>query len=77
MLRVTLEMVPFGVEAAKRTLGVMEISNIGGTPKDGNYKITMSQREKEHFAEAELKHYPRKNGAWSLVLLALGKIDFR
>ena len=77
MLRVTLEIVPFGIHEKTRILGTMTISNVGGTPEAGDYKIKIGQPAEDHYAEADLKYYPRKNGAWSLVLLALSKIDFR
>ena len=40
MLRVTIELVPLGVEGAKRTLKTLEIRNDGtGTPEVGNYDV--------------------------------------
>ena len=40
MIRVTIELVPQGNEAAKRTIGVMNIANDGtGNKEYGNYKI--------------------------------------
>ena len=42
MLRVTVEIVPFGIEAEKRTLAQISVINTGkhaGSPLWGNYRI--------------------------------------
>lgn len=40
MLRVTVEVVPFGIEAAAETLDTIYIANDGtGTPEIGNYDV--------------------------------------
>lgn len=78
MLRLTLEIVPFGQEACKRSLGTVEISNIGGTIKHGNYRVQSllslptlgGMRE-----ECLIKRYPRDKGAWKLVQIALKKLS--
>ena len=63
MLRVTLEMVPFGQEESKYTIGVVEIGNTGtGTSEFGNYVVA-------HDGEVvgKIRRYPREQGAWKLV----------
>ena len=70
MLRVTLEMVPFGIEERKRTIGTIEISNVGGNAASGNYKVR-HVRDDGWEGSVELFAFPRKRGAWSLLLRAL------
>jgi hypothetical protein len=42
MLRITVELVPYGIESVKRTLGVAEIINTGeGTSEIGEYTATI------------------------------------
>ena len=42
MLRVTIELVPQGREAAKRTIAVGTIANLGtGSPSSGNYFVDL------------------------------------
>ena len=41
MILITVEMIPFGIEANKTTLGTVKIANdMTGTPEYGNYKVT-------------------------------------
>ena len=71
MLRITLEMVPFGVENAKRTIGTMEIANVGGTDKFGQYSVSM---ESDHVSGVQrIERFDRRRGAWALVSTALRK----
>lgn len=43
MLRCTIEILPGGDEARKRTIGCVEIANIGGTPERGNYAVVLKK----------------------------------
>jgi len=67
MLRVTLEMVPFGDERRRRTLGTLEIANT--TPflnaETGQYRAHLVDEEVD--LHHELTHWPRKRGAWHLT----------
>jgi len=75
MLRVTLEIVPFGIESVKRTIGTLEISNVGGNHKVGSYSVTATDRDGgKHFAQIE--RYRRGRGGWNLVKKALQIIKF-
>ena len=75
MLRVTLEMVPFGQEEARRTIGVMEIANVGpyGT-KTSDYNIKVIRESKE-IVRADIFNYRRSNGAWFLVRRAINALQ--
>ena len=71
-LRVTLEIVPFGQEAAKRTLGLLEISNSGGPDEASNYRYVLSEFERDNpepvcVRTGEFMGFDRSRKAWSLV----------
>lgn len=75
MLRVTLEMVPFGQEATKRTIGVIEISNIGGDSNYGKYEASLlSDEDTSGKKDVFIDCFERSNGAWSLVRRAISKL---
>jgi len=68
MLRVTLEIVPFGNEDRKRVLGTMEIANT--TPvlsgQTGEYTCVLTS-DRHDDIEHDLVNWPRKLGAWRLT----------
>lgn len=72
-LRVTLEMVPFGLEEKKRTLGKMDISNVGGTPNLGKYCVEVFSNGGvlETFI---IRSFKREKGAWALTKRALDRL---
>lgn len=43
MMRCTIEILPQGNETAKRTIGCIEIANVGGTPEHGNYVVILKK----------------------------------
>lgn len=44
MVRCTIEIVPFGIESRKQTIGLIEIANdLTGTKETGNYKIILKK----------------------------------
>lgn len=60
MLRVTVELLPFGEEVGRRTLTVFDIANEGnGTATRGNYMARKSP-DKE-WEEGLVKDYPRQS----------------
>ena len=65
MLRLTLEMVPFGNEQAKYKIGEMEICNVGGTNKEGDYTAILSSGK--GVESISYKGFDRSRGAWKLV----------
>lgn len=62
MLRITLELLPHGDQSRKRHLGTIEISNVGGTPTRGNYRVRLSKRGKPNqlWKEGKVTEFPRK-----------------
>lgn len=43
MIRCTIEMLPGGDESRKRTIGLVEIANVGGNQKVGNYSVILKK----------------------------------
>ena len=70
MLKITVELLPYGREEGKRLLGAMLIANDGtGTPEVGNYVATMhSEYTGKKPRVARLRNFKRrKQSCWSLV----------
>ena len=73
MIRVTVEMVPFGQESMKRILGVLEIANLRAR---GNNHADYQVRRYDSSAEKEMwsvKGFDRERGCWALIEEALRK----
>lgn len=43
MIRCTIEMLPGGDETRKRTIGLVEIANVGGDAEIGNYHVVLTK----------------------------------
>lgn len=72
MLRVTIEIIPFGDESMKRTLDTLELVNDGthpDRPEYGNYVVTGSDHG--GLREWEVKDHCRADGLWELLRMAL------
>lgn len=70
MIRVTVELVPFGVEKAKRTIATMEIVNDGtGDRELGNYVATIRETGRDpQVRHGRLRKFPRQvEPVWSLI----------
>ena len=70
MLRITVEIVPLGVEARKKTISEIIIINNGlstNKPEYGNYDIKI----KDNRYKNVIKEFCRSNGAVKLTSLAL------
>lgn len=78
MIRVTVELVPFGI-GTPRVIGRAEIANDGtGTPTVGNYKARFFGKSNRLLREVHFEGFPRKKkNAWHLLLclLAIGFKD--
>ena len=72
MLRFTAEIVPFGMEEVRRTIGVIEVANVGGTEKFGDYKYVISS---DRYGEVtgSLERFDRDRGAIELLREILNK----
>jgi hypothetical protein len=75
MLRVTIELVPYGIEAEASTIGTMLIANDNtGDFRTGNYGYVYTYADRDHqIASGNIKNFPRSLGAWSLVKKILNK----
>jgi hypothetical protein len=75
MLRVTVELVPYGIEEEAKVIGTMLIANDGtGDYRTGNYGYVYTYADREHqIARGNIKNFPRSLGAWSLVKKILNK----
>ena len=72
MLKVTVELVPFGSQRNKRTIGQMEIANDATAkdrPKTGNYKYRVIDGKGDIVKHGAIKEFERKKGFWSLINL--------
>lgn len=78
MLRVTIEIVPFGIEENKRTLSTINIINDGtGNNKYGNYRIERISEDKENLIpkndKFEIKRHNRYDGYIKLLQRVINK----
>ncbi len=75
MIRVTIQLLPFGNEANARHLGTIDIANDGtGTAERGNYKVRLAGFRGPHsrWREGAVRDFPRKSrGPYDLLLRAL------
>ena len=69
MLKITLEIIPFGDTTLTRTIGSITISNVGGTVSNGHYEYKMDQGP----TIGHLRNFQRSKGAWALVSEVLKK----
>ena len=72
MLRLTLEIVPFGIESHTRPIGMMHIGLRHIEPGNlGQYHVWIYQADGELTKELDIHDHPRENGAWELVRRAV------
>ncbi len=75
MIKITIELLPFGSEKHKKHLGTAIITNIGsGTKYSGNYKYNLSKKgnPKNTWREGKISGFPRKKlGAYDLLFRVL------
>lgn len=77
MLRVTIELIPFGNEENKRKIGEMVIANTGdGTGALGDYEAWTApdSHSNEPLMFGKLKGYDRRQSVWELIRLMLESI---
>lgn len=75
MLRVTVEIIPFGREEAKRVIGVAEIvnDNTGGR-EIGNYHAVVKNAMGENLHLVYVEGFPRlESNSWDLIYRVLKK----
>jgi hypothetical protein len=69
MIRVTIEVVPFGNEDRARKIGTLLLANDGeGTHETGNYAYVYGYTDRDaSMARGTIKRFSRSQGAWALV----------
>ena len=73
MLRITIELVPFGKEQYKRTIGDMIIYNDGtGDTSTGNYKYKLSD-DSATSIKGKLKGHNRMQSVFKIIQAVLNK----
>ena len=73
MLRVTVEVLPYGDEAQASNIAKLDIINVGGTRERGNYETRLFKNASaENFLQTDLVGYDRlNNDVFNLVSHAL------
>ena len=68
MLRITIELVPYGIEDEAQPIARMLVANDGtGNVKFGNYGYAYEYLDREGIDFGILTRFPRNGGAWELV----------
>ena len=81
MLRVTVELVPFGDEARKKKLGAMVIGNIGSSYYGNKHDYAVVYNEPSPLAGEPVEKagvlidYDRRASVWTIILAALERLD--
>lgn len=74
MIRITIELVPFGIESHKKLLGQAIISNnLTGTRQHGNYGYALSEKDgKTVLRQGYVNGFPRlSKDVWHLLKCVL------
>jgi hypothetical protein len=76
MLRVTIELVPWGVESRAKVIATGIIANTAtGTPTSGDYRIELRDAAGRKWRSGHIEGFPRKRLlAWDLLYRALKKL---
>jgi hypothetical protein len=75
MLRVTIELIPFGDQKKSRVIGQMQIVNTGTSkwPSIGHYDGWMCE-EDNGYTEFHIKNHKRRDGFWVLLSKILNHV---
>jgi len=77
MIRITVELIPFGIKGLKRNIGEIVIINSIDHPKRpeyGNYEVTIKDIGKDIIKELTITNHKRKEGVWVLLKKILENI---
>ena len=77
MIRIMVELCPFGEEIGKKPLGEGIIYNdLTGTKSSGNYKFALRDKNKRVWKSGTVKDFPRlKKNVWYLLMEVLKIIN--
>jgi hypothetical protein len=77
VIKVTVEIYPFGIAEEKRTIGELFIVNdCTGTTELGNYSFSINKIESDggrHVSLGTVKKHKRYDGVWELIRKILNK----
>jgi hypothetical protein len=77
VIKICVELWPFGYEGNKKVIGEGVIYNNGtGTPELGSYNASFATfgRDSNSY-QAHMTNFPRQMDVWNLILLALQKME--
>ena len=76
MLRITIELVPWGIESRAKIIATGTIANtVTGTPSGGDYRVELRDAAGRKWKSGTITGFPRKRLlAWDLLYRALGKV---
>lgn len=76
MLRITIELVPWGIESRAKVIATGTIANAGtGTPTSGDYRIELRDAAGRKWKSGSIAGFPRRRLlAWDLLYRALEKL---
>lgn len=77
MIRITVELIPFGRKDLKRSIGEIIIINSIDHPKRpeyGNYEVTIKDIGKDIIKELTITDHKREEGVWVLLKKILENI---
>lgn len=79
MIRITIELWPYGSQERSRLLGTMDIINDGtGTKERGNYTIRFRDKAGRVFKNSKVKNWPRiSKSIWKLIQRVFQDYDTR
>lgn len=74
-----MEIVPYGDERKKHTIGMVEIANNLSTrsSETGNYDASVTVSHRTDWARGVVKGYKREEGAWKLVAKTISALKRR
>ena len=76
MLRITIELVPLGIESRAKVIATGTIANTGtGSPTCGDYRIELRDAAGRKWKRGHIEDFPRKRLlAWDLLYRALTEL---
>lgn len=77
MLRLILEMIPFGQKDKKRKLGTITIGNIKGNPDVADYQVRGRLWGAREDKQSIIRGFHRSRGCWDLAKLAIGRMRWK
>lgn len=75
MLRITIELVPFGIEEESKKIGEMVIANVSGSNHNAEY-ISAYTSDKDAGIALKTTHHDRRDSVWTLVKNVLNSREY-